>query len=140
VYDVALTLAAAGEEVLIVGHSFGGLVAVDAVAAGLAREVSLVTLGSLLQFLKVTRPELQAGVDNCVSSSSLIKWDDYGSYEDWFGRSALVTGGANTYIFHLVEFGIPFYKRFSLAAHRAYYRDSAVLCAMLLRPSDGQAA
>lgn len=131
IYDVVSTLPTDSEEVLIVGHSFGALIAVDAVASGLPRKVSLMTLGSLIQFLKARRPDLQTTAERCGSSVSLTKWSDYGSNEDWFGSFSNATGSANAYAFHLVQFGIPFIKRFSLAAHRAYYSDSIILRAML---------
>ena len=132
VYDAATTLPGfSGEEVLIVGHSFGTLLAVDAVADGLPNKVSLMTLGTLFPFLTARKADLQATVEKCANSPSLTRWDDYYAAEDWFGNSSPLSITSSSYHPHAVTMGVPFYKRFTLTAHHSYYRNLTILNAML---------
>ena len=65
VYDAATTLPGfSGEEVLIVGHSFGTLLAVDAVADSPRTSVSLMTLGTLFPFLTARKADLRRPLRN----------------------------------------------------------------------------
>lgn len=131
VTDSASTLPAGDEEVLIVGHSFGTLPAIDAIANGIPKKVSLMTLGSLLPFLTARQPLLQKMVDKCGSSPNLARWDDYFSGEDWFGNSMPLKTTSSAYNPHNITMGVSFLRRFTLAAHHAYYRNLGALQSMV---------
>jgi pimeloyl-ACP methyl ester carboxylesterase len=131
VYDTASALPTPGEEVLLVGHSFGSLLAVDAVAKGLPHKVTLMTLGGVLPFLLARQPGLQHTADSCATSASLTRWDDYYSREDWFGSSTPLSVQSGAYSAHSVAMGIPFILRFTLAAHHGYYNNVPILQAMI---------
>ncbi len=131
VYDPLATLPKPGEEVLIVGHSFGALLAVDAVANLLPNRVSLMTLGGVLPFLIARQPSLQNIADKCATSPSLIKWDDYFSSEDYFGSSTPLRVKCMAYNGHDVQMQMPFIRRITLAAHDGYFRNIFVLKALL---------
>lgn len=132
VYDSIATLPAGGaEEILIVGHSFGTLLAIDAIASGVPTMVSLMTLGALLPFLTASAPLLQQTVDKCGNSPQLVRWDDYFSGEDWFGNSTPLKTTSGLYNPHPVNMNVSFLKRFTLAAHHGYYRDLDILKSMV---------
>jgi len=75
--------------ILVVAHSFGTVVAADALGTAQVDDtalppVHLVTLGSPLEFLTLCEPNLQGVVDGCLASHNTLSWSDFYALADAF--------------------------------------------------------
>ena len=122
------------DDVIIVAHSFGTVIAVDALRewphdADFNR-LKLVTLGSPLAVMSHRSPWLKGELDALLAEGRLKSWDDYHSGTDWL--CSPVPGHANTFSghSHALDFEAPFRERITGRTHLLYYRDQTVLTAL----------
>lgn len=123
------------EDVVIVGHSFGALIALDAVET-IDCEVFLVTLGGFLAFLSSESIRVQNLIGTCVKGQNLRGWIDYYSDEDMFSAPSPILQVPNRIESRPVKLGAGYWQRATGKAHTMYFRNQEVQSTIL----DPQAA
>lgn len=109
------------EKIVLVGHSFGVLVAMDAIAGGLEATIDFVSFGSFLAFLSAEFRRVRGDIAKCSEAPRLSRWQDYYSSDDWYAGPLPIPTGADKITSQCVTGYIPFYERFLVTAHGNYY-------------------
>ncbi|MGF1630174.1 MAG: hypothetical protein ACFCUT_11950 [Kiloniellaceae bacterium] len=125
-------LAADYDEVVVVAHSFGTVIATDILAdwpheADLKR-LSLVSLGSPITVLRYRSAWLEGERKEVLQSRRLATWIDFFSPSDWL--CGAVTGHCEIYgegMSRKLSFEAPWPQKLSGQTHLLYYRDPRVL-------------
>ncbi|MGF1591902.1 MAG: hypothetical protein ACFCUW_01410 [Kiloniellaceae bacterium] len=125
-------LAADYDEVVVLAHSFGTVIATDILAdwpheADLKR-LSLVSLGSPITVLRYRSAWLENERREVLKSRRLAAWVDYFSPSDWL--CGAVTGHRDSYgeaMSRKLDFEAPWPQKLSGQTHLLYYRDPRVL-------------
>jgi len=125
-------LAAGYDEVVVVAHSFGTVIATDILAdwphgADLKR-LSLVSLGSPITVLRYRSAWLEEERREMLQPQRLAAWVDYFSPSDWL--CGAVTGHRECYgegMSRRLTFEAPWPKKITGQTHLQYYRDPRVL-------------
>ena len=111
-------------QTIVVGHSFGVLLAMDAIANGLSREVEFISLGSFLAFLTAEFTRTSNDIAKCGSSTSLLRWRDFYSGDDWFAGPLPIPNGATKIQPSVKLTGhVPIYLRITPEAHGSYFSN-----------------
>lgn len=83
------------EKVTVVAHSFGVIIATDALAdyspptlQGLP--IRYITLGGSLKFLSYKSASISKEIEKCLDNQVISSWIDYYSNQDWFGTKTPV--------------------------------------------------
>jgi hypothetical protein len=122
-------------EILIVGHSFGALLAADWVGSHAkdGQKIRLITLGSFLQYLSGDwKKECLEIISRCAHSPNLVRWDDFFSRYDFISSTDPLLEGNDKYIPHSDALSLlPPDERTGVKAHVAYYKDPDVLRMLL---------
>lgn len=116
------------DRVVIVAHSFGVAVAVDAIA-GVARKskpLSLMTLGGSLPLLCAAAPRLAQSQQSAFTV--VDEWKDFWSKHDWLGSPAIHSAGEAPKGFESrhVDASISLTDKASGASHSLYFEDPGV--------------
>ncbi|MBV9719261.1 MAG: hypothetical protein JOZ77_08070 [Candidatus Eremiobacteraeota bacterium] len=119
------------DEVLLVGHSFGVLVALDAIAEGLAQNVNFISLGGFLAFLAAENPWAGQRIRECLRSSNLAMWKDYYSTQDHFAAAAPVPSTEAKFKTHTVNLRASYWQSTLGKSHSMYFRNDEVQDAIL---------
>jgi pimeloyl-ACP methyl ester carboxylesterase len=114
------------DQITIVGHSFGAVVALDAIAEGLERRVRFVTLGGFLSFLSTRSPWLPDRIKECCESANLVSWNDYYSEDDPFAGAAPFPAHKGDLHTQVVDNRANFYDSLTGKSHKMYYQNSFV--------------
>ena len=128
------------DRLLVIAHSFGTAVAVDALAAVEPRQglpaVELVTLGSPLEFLACRDPTIQTLVEHCVQSPAVLSWTDYYDRNDRLcSRAPLDDGWLGKFAAHPVRLGGSTLETATIEAkHAAYWGLPQVLDPLIGTP------
>jgi len=125
-------LVAGYDEVVVVAHSFGTVIATDILAdwpheADL-RRLSLVSLGSPIAVLRFRSSWLEGERRELLQPRRLAAWVDYFSPSDWL--CGAVTGHRESYgeaMSRKLDFEAPWPQKLSGQTHLCYYRDPRVL-------------
>ncbi len=123
------------DEIVLVAHSFGVLVALDAIAEGLNRKVYFVSLGGFLAFLAAENDWVTQSITTCSQSDCLSAWVDYYSNEDMFAAPSPVQGLTPRSVSHDVALGASLSQRVFGKAHVMYFRNGLVQDT-IMNPSD----
>lgn len=118
-------------DVLLVGHSFGVLVALDAIANGVGRRVRFISLGGFLGFLAAEDDWVKRRIGECLGNADLEKWGDYYSDEDAFAAPTPIAGNVPKFKTQPVVLNASFSQRITGEAHAMYFRNAAVQDAIL---------
>ena len=125
-------LAADYDEVMVVAHSFGTVIATDILAdwphAADLQRLSLVTLGSPIGVLRYRSDWLEQERREALAKRRLSAWIDYFSPSDWL--CGAVTGHCDSYgagMSRKLNFEAPLRQRATGQTHMLYYRDPRVL-------------
>ena len=119
------------DEVVVVSHSFGTVIAVDALrewpdGTELAR-LRLVTLGSPLAVLRCRSEWVRRELDGLLESGRLPRWTDYFATTDWMCKEVPGHRAAYDGQTHRLDFEAPWAQRLTGQTHMLYYRDQTVL-------------
>lgn len=125
-------LSADYDEVVVVAHSFGTVIATDILAdwpheADLER-LSLVSLGSPITVLRYRSAWLESERREVLQARRLAGWIDYFSPSDWL--CGAVTGHRECYgerMSRKLQFEAPWPQKLSGQTHMLYYRNPQVL-------------
>ena len=125
-------LAADYDEVVVLAHSFGTVIATDILAdwpheADLKR-LSLVSLGSPITVLRYRSSWLESERREVLGKRRIATWIDYFSPSDWL--CGAVTGHRESYgeaMSRKLTFEAPWPQKLSGRTHLLYYRDPRVL-------------
>lgn len=125
-------LAAGYDEVVVVAHSFGTVIATDILAdwpheADLQR-LSLVSMGSPITVLRYRSAWLEGERRGMLKPQRLATWIDFFSPSDWL--CGAVTGHRESYgtaMSRNLNFEAPWPQRITGQTHLLYYRDPRVL-------------
>jgi hypothetical protein len=125
-------LAADYDEVVVLAHSFGTVIATDILAdwpheADLKR-LSLVSLGSPITVLRYRSAWLESERQEVLQARRLATWIDFFSPSDWL--CGAVTGHCESYgkgMSRRLVFEAPWPQKLSGQTHMLYYRDPRVL-------------
>lgn len=125
-------LEAGYDEVVVVAHSFGTVIATDILAgwpheADLKR-LSLISLGSPITVLRHRSAWLESERRQVLNPQRLATWVDYFSPSDWL--CGAVTGHRDSYggdLSRKLEFEAPWPQKITGQTHLLYYRDPRVL-------------
>ena len=125
-------LAADYDEVVVLAHSFGTVIATDILAdwpheADLKR-LSLVSLGSPIAVLRYRSAWLESERQEVLQTRRLTTWVDFFSPSDWL--CSAVTGHRESYgkgMSRRLVFEAPWPQKLSGQTHMLYYRDPRVL-------------
>ncbi len=119
------------DEVVVVAHSFGTVIAADALRewpgeSELSR-LRLITLGSPLAVLRCRSDWMKRELDGLLAPPRLSRWTDYYSDTDWI--CAAVPGHDKAYAAHAhhLKFEAPLLQRLTGRTHLLYYREQRVL-------------
>ncbi|NIA70804.1 hypothetical protein HBA54_19575 [Pelagibius litoralis] len=125
-------MAADYDEVVIVAHSFGTVVATDILADWPHRadfkRLTLVSLGSPITVLRYRSSWLEAERKRMLKHEGLDRWVDFFSPSDWLCGE--VTGHRGRYgegMSRRLSFEAPWPQKLSGRTHLLYYRDPRVL-------------
>ncbi len=124
-------LAADYDEVIVAAHSFGTVIAVDALREWPHdddfKRLKLITLGSPLAVLRFRSPWLSDELNGLLSEQRLTRWSDYHAKTDWL--CAAVPGQARYFSghSHALAFEAPLRQRLFGQTHLMYYRDQRIL-------------
>jgi hypothetical protein len=122
------------EDVTLVGHSFGGVLAVGALAAerrDAVPQLHFVTVGSFFDFIVTELPTVRNRLKKCADAV-VERWDDFWSHEDNFAstRPTIRPQDHPNYARHEVKFadtGTPYLG----GAHSYYFSDPAIIDTIL---------
>ena len=120
------------EAVTFVAHSFGTVVAVEALSC-LGKEppeFDLVTFGSPLQLVVYRDPEFAKRIDACLNHPGLKTWKDFYAPMDAF-CTRIPAGPSPKFARAEIELGMSFVEGASGMAHDRYFTDYRVLSAIL---------
>lgn len=127
VQHVVRDLATNDDRILLIGHSFGVIVAMDALVGGMDKQVNLMTLGGFLAALTSRYPRLVSTIEACDRSATLKSWNDYYSNDDWFAGPTPAPALPMKFQEHRVSNNIPWLQRFGMASHSSYFTNEDVL-------------
>jgi len=132
---------ASHRRIVLLAHSFGSVVAVTTLAARPAAPLpplTLVTLGSPLEFLAISDPSLPPAIEACLASTAVSRWIDVYATADGFCSRVPLPDGAGCGCFTAHEVSLPA-PRLAAAfgrVHDAYFAHPDVLKAVLGSPGD----
>jgi hypothetical protein len=125
-------LGAGYDEVVVVAHSFGTVIATDILAdwphAADLKRLSLVSLGSPIGVLRYRSAWLESERREALDPRRLVSWIDYFSSSDWL--CGAVTGHRESYgaeMSRKLRFEAPWPQKLTGQTHLLYYRDPRVL-------------
>jgi hypothetical protein len=125
-------LAADYDEVVVLAHSFGTVIATDILAdwphEADRKRLSLVSLGSPITVLRFRSSWLESERREVLGARRLATWIDYFSPSDWL--CGAVTGHRDSYgeaMSRKLSFEAPWPQKLSGRTHLLYYRDPRVL-------------
>jgi hypothetical protein len=119
------------KEVSLIGHSFGVLVVLDAIAEGLSRKVQFISLGGFLGFLAAQRPWAHRRIRDCLRSADLQSWNDYYSFQDLFAAAAPVPGTEPKFRTREVDLQATYWQSQLGKSHTMYFQNDEVQDAIL---------
>jgi hypothetical protein len=120
------------DEVFVVAHSFGTLIAVDILADWPQKKdfkkLTLVTLGSPISVLHYRSRWLKTQLQKILHNSDLVTWFDFYADTDWLCTK--IAGHKERYgstMSRPVDFEAPLRQKISGQTHMLYYRDMTIL-------------
>lgn len=124
-------------QVTVLGHSFGAVLAVDAIASKRLSDLGrmrLITLGGFFYVLQLRSDKFCSIINDCLSRRAfeLTSWIEFWSPKDWLSCSTRVPHE----IEHLIDQrpvmrSLPIHAIFDLKTHARYFLDSDVLSVLL---------
>jgi hypothetical protein len=124
----------AAERIVVLAHSMGTAVVVDALAAtesltGDRTMVDLITLGSPLEFMALREPWFLGAVEKCLRSARIARWTDFFDEADAYcSRVPVPAEGSGHFIAHRVNLQRTMGEaRGMLDKHNAYLKLPVVL-------------
>lgn len=118
--------------IIVLAHSFGTVVAADALGTALLDgtalpSVHLVTLGSPLEFLTLREANLRDVITGCLDAPSTVHWSDFYAPADAFCSRVPVDPAHPKFTAHLIEIGGTWPEAALGLRHAAYFEHAQVI-------------
>jgi len=118
------------DKVIIIGHSFGAAIVIDAIGAPHNEwlpKCELVTLGAFLEFLQSVYPDVKGRTDACLARPQVTAWADYYATDDAFSSHKPLTNSVPKYAGIKTNNGAGIVDRVTGKSHAYYFANAQVL-------------
>lgn len=121
------------DQLTVVAHSFGAVIAVDVLVKMQPKSIRLVTLGGPLWVAMVKSKDFNKAVDKLVDEKLVDKWEDFTSKSDWLSTNSPVRMHSSLYHHHSVNLNASLKEKYDGKCHYRYFKHRGIMDFTLCR-------